>query len=80
MAEEYDERYEGNGGGDHAAAAEYGAAPAGGSPPPAKPSGFSDHADGRSAQPLVSSRAIWVPDSIDELADLDGGLRRGGGI
>ncbi|TKW02061.2 hypothetical protein SEVIR_8G214600v4 [Setaria viridis] len=58
---EYDERYEGNGGpvsgADAAGAyaqAEYGAAPpaAGGSPPAgAKPTGFSDHADGRNSQP-----------------------------
>lgn len=56
---EYDERYEGNGGhADAAAAADCGDAPVGGSPPAgAKPSGFSDHADGRSAQPQVISFA-----------------------
>ncbi|PAN43510.1 hypothetical protein PAHAL_8G240900 [Panicum hallii] len=57
---EYDERYEGNGGpapgdaGAHAQA-EYGAAPpaagAGSPPAAAKPTGFSDHADGRASQP-----------------------------
>lgn len=65
---EIDERYQGNGDtamaeGGHAQA-EYPAAaaaaepPAGGSPPAdSKPSGASDHADGRSAQPQVRKRA-----------------------
>jgi splicing factor U2AF 65 kDa subunit len=63
---EYDERYQGNG--DMPAAeggypqAEYAAAaaPAAGGSPPAdsKPSGFSDHADGRSSQHQVRTRAL----------------------
>jgi splicing factor U2AF subunit len=61
---EYDERYQGNGdtatataeGGGYAQAeyAAAAAAPAAGGSPPA---GFSDHADGRSSQPQVRSRA-----------------------
>ena len=68
---EYDERYEGNGGpapgdaGAHAQA-EHGAAPApaaagGGSPPAAaKPTGFSDHADGCASQPQVRARVAPI--------------------
>ncbi|XP_062183485.1 splicing factor U2af large subunit A-like isoform X1 [Phragmites australis] len=54
---EHDDRYDGNG--DPAAAyaqADYGAAPAGGSPA-AKPTGFSDHADGRSSQPQQETQS-----------------------
>ena len=67
---EHDARYEGNGGpapgdagahaqAEHAAAA---AAAGGGSPPAAgpKPTGFSDHADGRASQPQVRARAAPI--------------------
>ena len=65
---EHDARYEGNGGpapgdaGAHAQAEHAAAAAGGGSPPAAgpKPTGFSDHADGRASQPQVRARVAPI--------------------